>query len=153
MVGMALLLCLLLIVPVPAVAQAVSKPQRSTAKVAAPPQRKRHKRTPVVVPDDGSGRSTVASDSISRHNLVRVVDVSGDTIHFSSIDSLAGVEGVEIIPPTQMPLAASLGQLKPFNPDPTRALWLSVLCPGLGQIYNRRYWKLPIVVGAFVGLG
>lgn len=42
---------------------------------------------------------------------------------------------------------------KPFNPIPQRAVWLSALCPGLGQIYNRRYWKLPIVVGAFMGLG
>ena len=25
-----------------------------------------------------------------------------------------------------------------FNPDPTRAVWLSALS-GLGQIYNRRY--------------
>lgn len=40
-----------------------------------------------------------------------------------------------------------------FNPDPTRAVWLSALFPGLGQIYNRRYWKLPIVVGGFMGLG
>lgn len=40
-----------------------------------------------------------------------------------------------------------------FNPDPTRAVWMSALFPGLGQIYNRRYWKLPIVVGAFMGLG
>ena len=40
-----------------------------------------------------------------------------------------------------------------FNPDPNRAVWLSALCPGLGQLYNRRYWKLPIVVGAFMGLG
>lgn len=40
-----------------------------------------------------------------------------------------------------------------FNPDPTRAVWLSALFPGLGQIYNRRFWKLPIVVGAFMGLG
>lgn len=40
-----------------------------------------------------------------------------------------------------------------FNPSPTRAVWLSALCPGLGQIYNRRYWKLPIVVGGFMGLG
>ena len=41
----------------------------------------------------------------------------------------------------------------PFNPSPQRAVWLSALCPGLGQIYNRRYWKLPIVIGGFMGLG
>lgn len=41
----------------------------------------------------------------------------------------------------------------PFNPEPNRAVWLSALFPGLGQIYNRRYWKLPIIVGGFMGLG
>lgn len=40
-----------------------------------------------------------------------------------------------------------------FNPDATRAVWLGALFPGLGQVYNRRYWKLPIVAGAFLGLG
>ena len=40
-----------------------------------------------------------------------------------------------------------------FNPDPTRAVWMAALCPGLGQLYNRRYWKLPIVIGGFMGLG
>ncbi len=39
-----------------------------------------------------------------------------------------------------------------FNPSPTRAVWMSALFPGLGQIYNRRYWKLPLVVGGFMGL-
>ena len=39
-----------------------------------------------------------------------------------------------------------------FNPNPTKAVWLSALFPGLGQIYNRRYWKLPIVAGGFMGL-
>lgn len=42
---------------------------------------------------------------------------------------------------------------KIFNPSPTRAVWLSALFPGLGQVYNRRYWKLPIIIGAFMGLG
>lgn len=45
------------------------------------------------------------------------------------------------------------GEVRIFNPDPTKAVWMSALCPGLGQIYNRSYWKLPIVVGAFMGLG
>ncbi len=44
------------------------------------------------------------------------------------------------------------GKIK-FNPSPERAVWLSALFPGLGQIYNRRYWKLPIIVGGFMGLG
>ncbi len=44
------------------------------------------------------------------------------------------------------------GKIK-FNPNPERAVWLSALFPGLGQIYNRRYWKLPIIIGGFMGLG
>ncbi|MGM9843473.1 MAG: DUF5683 domain-containing protein [Muribaculaceae bacterium] len=40
-----------------------------------------------------------------------------------------------------------------FVPDPTRAVWLSAIFPGLGQIYNRRYWKLPLIVGGYLGLG
>lgn len=40
-----------------------------------------------------------------------------------------------------------------FNPDPTRAVWMAALFPGLGQVYNRRYWKLPIIVGGYLGLG
>ncbi|MDE5646688.1 MAG: hypothetical protein K2I57_02530, partial [Muribaculaceae bacterium] len=39
-----------------------------------------------------------------------------------------------------------------FIPDPKRAVWLSALFPGLGQVYNRRYWKLPILVGGYMGL-
>ena len=40
-----------------------------------------------------------------------------------------------------------------FNPAPTKAVWLAALFPGLGQVYNRRYWKLPIIVGGYLGLG
>ncbi len=81
---------------------------------------------------------------------VRVVNASGDTITFASIDSIQGIEDVEIL--TDNTADVPLGKVRTFNPDPQRALWLSALCPGLGQIYNRRYWKLPIVVGSFVGL-
>lgn len=49
-------------------------------------------------------------------------------------------------------MLADFGKMQNFNPDPNRALWMSLLFPGLGQVYNRRYWKLPIVAGGFVGL-
>ncbi|MFR9165719.1 MAG: DUF5683 domain-containing protein [Dysgonomonas sp.] len=40
----------------------------------------------------------------------------------------------------------------PFKPNPTRAVIYSAIFPGLGQIYNRKYWKLPIIYGGFIAL-
>lgn len=82
----------------------------------------------------GGGFEVIAADTIPAH--LRRQEVSLDSIDVVT----AGDEVLEGM------------RVRSFNPDPTRAVWLSALCPGLGQIYNRRYWKLPIVVGAYMGL-
>ena len=38
-----------------------------------------------------------------------------------------------------------------WKPNPMRAVWLGAVVPGMGQIYNRSYWKLPIVYGGMMG--
>jgi len=51
---------------------------------------------------------------------------------------------------TQQDTTASSKQKKPKNPQniaASKAARMSAIVPGLGQIHNKRYWKLPIIYG------
>ena len=37
--------------------------------------------------------------------------------------------------------------------DPKRSALLSAVLPGLGQVYNKQYWKVPVIIGGAVMLG
>lgn len=44
---------------------------------------------------------------------------------------------------------AFLEDTESFNPlSPAKAAFYSAVIPGLGQAYNKRYWKVPVVYGA-----
>lgn len=56
-----------------------------------------------------------------------------------------------ILMPVDSQQISKIFEKKRWLPDPKKAMWLAIAIPGGGQIYNRKYWKLPIIYGGFVG--
>lgn len=71
-------------------------------------------------------------DIINRKGLKKIEQPAAVTLK----DSLSAIPGIN---------------KEMFMPNPGKATWLAVVFPGGGQIYNRKYWKLPIIYGGFAG--
>lgn len=67
----------------------------------------------------------------------------------SKADALASHRDSTRLIPTEVP--AELEQQKTFSPSP-RAAVLWAIIPGGGQVYNRKYWKVPIIIGGMTAL-
>ena len=84
------------------------------------------------------------------------INMIGDSVVVTPVDTIQVVNGPvsladELLPGSKWDQEWVERDVT-YNPDPTRAVWMSALFPGLGQVYNRRYWKLPLIVGGYLGL-
>lgn len=78
-------------------------------------------------------RTDVTSDSVLADNLKRISDTAMPLVNDSVAKEVAKRDWTT------------------WTPKPQRALWMALVFPGGGQIYNRKYWKLPLIYGGMMG--
>lgn len=105
---------------------------------------------PVAVKDS----MAVVVDSVLMAEADSIVQSHSDSISTHDegefIDTLTDGEVRILSAETVNPKATTL-KYERWIPDPKKSMWLAIVFPGGGQIYNRKYWKLPLIYGGFIG--
>lgn len=115
---------------------AVVLPMDTVARRVVPTEPRRHVETDTLLVGELSDTASILLPS-PKHEA----PISADTTIMAYSDSLAKVVGDTL----------KLNRFENWQPNSIRAMWLAMVFPGGGQIYNRKYWKLPIVYGGVVG--
>ena len=85
---------------------------------------------------DADSIFTISSDSILLKELAPL----------DTIPSSEDIRSVGLLTADTVVVASKVKRdWNTWTPNPQRALWLALVIPGGGQIYNRKFWKLPIL--------
>ena len=114
-------------------------------------ERTRQQADSILAAKKAAKGDTLALDSV-------LPEAKGDTLVLDSVQLKAMADSLSLDSTRLNALSDSLLQAvlakrkqQAFRPDPIRSMWLGLVFPGGGQIYNRKYWKLPIFYGGFLG--
>lgn len=88
--------------------------------------------------------SVITFSQVTRNDTIRLETVPTDSVSVKETPKTSVVENIE---KANAPAKVIVKKL-----NPTKAGLYSAVLPGLGQFYNKKYWKIPVVWGA-VGVG
>jgi hypothetical protein len=111
--------------------------------------------TPLTTASDSLKTDTTRlfADTVSTVTDSYLIEIAADdSVQVSN--SIAVIDSFFSEPKDSIPIALSFeipSKKSDFKPNPKTAYLSAFVFPGFGQIYNRQYWKLPIVYGGLMG--
>ena len=96
----------------------------------------------------GAAQAQVVEDTAATRQVpvVQLDTIRAEETRAAAKDSLTTIADGDTVKAKKKRFLYSL--LKEDYPNPNKALYFSLALPGAGQIYNRRWWKAPLVWGA-----